>query len=259
MAKTVSESLIKSIEYLSLPWQYHGSFRELGGKIFSNRELTHELPRLTPYQSWFQGQGFKTILDVGAYIGAFAFAMRKILPEATIISFDPLEKNIDTIKKNMGDDRRFQVIQSAIGSRTGTVDFWVSDFTASSSILEMTDEHKTHFPESAGNRKITVPIRTLDECLESISHEGPTLLKVDVQGFELPVFEGARRTLKSVGAVITEVSFQRLYQDQPLFEEIHSALKKEGFAFSGVLDSLVSPLDGSILQADALFTRMKQA
>lgn len=255
MAKNLSAMLTKSIEYLSLPYQFPGHFWELNRAIFTNRELTHELARLAPYRAWLRGLGIKTVLDIGAYIGSFAFAMRRILPDARIISFDPLDKNIRALNKNLKGDPNFQVIQAAIGDKNGTIDFWESDFTASSSALEMADTHKEHFPASSGNRKITVPMKTLDYCLEDFQVETPLLLKVDVQGFEKLVFAGGKRTLKQTDIIISEVSFRQLYKDQPLFEEIHNLLRQEGFVFAGLLDSLCSPLDGSILQADALFTR----
>jgi FkbM family methyltransferase len=255
MAKSLSATLTKSIEYLALPYQFPGHFWELNRAIFTQRELTHELTRLAPYRTWFKAQGIKTVLDIGAYIGSFAFAMRRILPDARIISFDPLDKNIRALNENLKGDPNFQVIQTALGDRNGTIDFWESDFTASSSALEMADTHKEHFPASSGNRRISVPLKTLDDCLADTRIEAPVLLKVDVQGFEKSVFEGGRKTLKKTDIIISEVSFRQLYKDQPLFEEIHDLLRQEGFVFAGLLDTLCSPLDGSILQADALFTR----
>lgn len=255
MAKSLSATLTKSIEYLALPYQFPGHFWELNRAIFTRRELTHELARLAPYRSWFAGQGIKTVLDIGAYIGSFAFAMRRILPDARIISFDPLDKNIRALNENLKCDPNFHVVQTAIGDKNGTIDFWVSDFTASSSALEMAQTHKVHFPETSGNKRITVPLKTLDDCLRDVQVENPMLLKVDVQGFENAVFTSGKKTLKKTDIIISEVSFQQLYKGQPLFEEIHDLLRQEGFAFAGLLDTLCSPLDGSILQADALFTR----
>lgn len=255
MAKSISATLTKSIEYLAIPYQFPGHFWELNRAIITQRELTHELTRLAPYRTWFKVQGIKTVLDIGAYIGSFAFAMRRILPDVRIISFDPLVKNTRALNENLKGDPNFQVIQTALGDRNGTIDFWESDFTASSSALEMADTHKKHFPASSGNRRITVPLKTLDDCLGDTQIEAPVLLKVDVQGFEKSVFAGGRKTLKKTDIIISEVSFRQLYKDQPLFEEIHDLLKQEGFVFAGLLDTLRSPLDGSILQADALFTR----
>jgi hypothetical protein len=112
MAKSLSATLTKSIEYLALPYQFPGHFWELNRAIFTRRELTHELARLAPYRAWFAAQGIKTVLDIGAYIGSFAFAMRRILPDARIISFDPLDKNIRALNENLKGDPNFQVIQT---------------------------------------------------------------------------------------------------------------------------------------------------
>jgi hypothetical protein len=81
------------------------------------------------------------------------------------------------------------------------------------------------------------------------------LVKIDVQGYEADVIRGATRTLSMARYVLTEVSFDELYSGQPLFGAVHDLLRDAGFRHAGSLDQLVSPLDGSVLQADALFVR----
>jgi len=52
-----------------------------------------------------------------------------------------------------------------------------------------------------------------------------------------------------------EVSFRELYEGQALFDQIYETLKSKGFSYRGNLYQLLNPLDGSLLQADALFVR----
>jgi FkbM family methyltransferase len=72
------------------------------------------------------------------------------------------------------------------------------------------------------------PVQTtrLDDLPEL---EGTDFLKVDVQGAELLVFEGAARLLDNVLVVQTEVEFVPLYKDQPLFADIDAHLRSKGF------------------------------
>ena len=83
----------------------------------------------------------------------------------------------------------------------------------------------------------------------------PVFLKIDVQGAEDSVLRGAEKTLAQVDFIEIEVSYQPLYSGQVLFEGIQRMLSDYHFRFSGNLDSMLSPLDGSILQSDALFIR----
>jgi hypothetical protein len=80
---------------------------------------------------------------------------------------------------------------------------------------------------------------------------------VDVQGFEETVLRGGPRTLERVDYVIVEVSFWPLYVGQASFHDIYALLRGLGFAYMGNLDQLLSPMDGRILQADALFGRQR--
>ncbi|MFH2039710.1 MAG: FkbM family methyltransferase [Chloroflexota bacterium] len=257
MPKSFSAILIKGIEYFSLPFQYPHRFLPLLGKLLTQRSLVHEMPRLTPQMVWFQKMGIQTVLDVGSYIGSFAYAIRHILPDAHIYSFEPLEDNYAQLVKNLTPLGNFQAFNTAIGEQTGEMDFHRSDFSPSSSVLEMGELHRQTFPQSAHSTSIVVPVARLDDYLGQINLDPPVFLKIDVQGYEDAVLRGAKQVLKRVDFLEIEVSYQPLYSGQVLFEGIHQLLIQADFHFAGNLDSMFSPLDGSILQSDALFIRNK--
>jgi len=56
-------------------------------------------------------------------------------------------------------------------------------------------------------------------------------------------------------ALIVETSFTKLYEGQPLFDDIYKTLKESGFDYGGNWDQLTDSCDGRILQADAIFLR----
>ena len=257
MPNSFSATLIKGIEYLSLPFQYPHRFLPLLGKVLTQRSLVHEMPRLTPHMVWFQKMGIKTVLDVGSYIGSFAYAIRHILPDARIYSFEPLQDNYAQLVKNLAPFGNFQAFNTAIGEQTGEMKFHRSDFSPSSSVLEMGELHRQTFPQSAHSTTVSVPVARLDDYLDRISLDSAVFLKIDVQGYEDAVLRGSGQVLKQVDFIEIEVSYQPLYSGQVLFEGIHQLLTQAGFRFAGNLDSMLSPLDGSILQSDSLFIRNK--
>lgn len=254
---SLSGKLIKGIEYFSLPFQYPRRFLPLLGKVLLNRSLVHEMPRLTPQRVWFQKIGIQTVLDVGSYVGSFAYAIRHILPQARIYSFEPLQDNYAQLVKNLSPFGNFQAFNTAIGEHAGQLQFYRSDFSPSSSALEMGELHRQAFPQSAHSSSLSVPVARLDDYLEKMNLTPPVFLKIDVQGFEDAVLRGAGQVLKQVDFLEIEVSYQPLYSDQVLFDGIHHMLAEAGFHFAGNLDSMLSPLDGSILQSDALFIKTK--
>ena len=72
--------------------------------------------------------------------------------------------------------------------------------------------------------EIEVEAITLDAYCET--HTAPDLLWMDIQGAELAAIKGSTSTLTQVKAVHTEVGFRPMYKGQPLFWDIHRALRK---------------------------------
>lgn len=257
MSRSFSGLMIKGIEYFALPFQYPRRFLPLLGKVISNRSLVHELPRLTPQRIWFQKMGIQTVIDVGSFTGSFAYAIRHILPQVQIYSFEPLQDNYLQLVKNLSPLGHFQAFNTALGEQEGELQFNRSDFSPSSSALEMGELHRQAFPHSAHSTRISVPVARLDDFLEKMILTPPVFLKIDVQGFEDSVLRGAGQVLKQVDTLEIEVSYQPLYSGQVLFRDIYQMLLEAGFHFAGNLDSMLSPLDGSIMQSDAIFIKDK--
>lgn len=215
-----------------------------------------ELLNLRRYKAWLGSAGIDVVIDVGANSGQFASAARYIFPDARIYSFEPLADCYKALTKHFSKDRKFQGFSAALGDRRGEVTFYKSSFSKSSSALPMNDSHKKAFPWSAESTPIIVQMQLLDDYIDKIDFESKTLLKIDTQGYEYKVLQGALQTLKRVDYVLAEISFNPLYEGEADFDDIYQLLIGEGFKYSGNLDQLLSPLDQSILQADALFIRL---
>lgn len=108
-----------------------------------------------------------------------------------------------------------------------------------------------------------VETKRLDDLPETA---GADFLKIDVQGGELLVLQGAVDRLKNVLVVHTEVEFLPLYKNQPLFADIDSFLRARGFAFHTMMPfgrtfrpMLVNDNDTAwirqIIWADAVYVR----
>jgi FkbM family methyltransferase len=248
-----ADTISKGLDYFFLPFEFPVYFGKLVHLILSQRSLPRELIRLKKHLQWFKNKNFKTIIDVGANTGPFAFAARVLLPDVHIYAFEPLPDCYEKLLKNLTHYGQFDAFNSAVGEKTGEIWMWRSDFSESSSLLAMGDLHKRTFPHTAKTNSIKVMITRLDDMLEKLHLESPVLLKIDVQGYEDKVIKGAERTLKKVDWIITELSYQSLYEGQALFEDVYQLLINSGFRFAGNMDALYSPLDGNILQSDGIF------
>ncbi len=140
-------------------------------------------------------------------------------------------------------DRRFTTFYQP----TGMIDYCWSEATRAAKILEV--------------EGVTLDQATLDPAVPA-----PDVLTLDTQGSELEILGGASRLLaEHVLAVVTEVEFQPMYKEQPLFGDVCSFLSNAGFYFVGFarLGPGMMPhrapsglrADGFLAYGDAIFLR----
>jgi FkbM family methyltransferase len=172
------------------------------------------------------------IVDVGAMTGGKGTEPYAALARAVpcdVIGFEPVAAEFERLDNEKDADRRFLPYVIGDGS---TRTFHECNFTMTSSLFEPNTSLVDKFQNLGELMRVTrtYPVQTkrLDDIPEI---RGTDLLKVDVQGAELVVFDGAAETLKDVLVIETEVCFAPLYEHQCLFSDIDSVLRSKGFAF----------------------------
>jgi FkbM family methyltransferase len=207
-------------------------------------------------RQWFKRLAIETVLDIGANTGQFARMVRAVLPNAFIYSFEPLPDCFEKLNAIMAHDGRFRAFNVGLARESGELTFHRNPYSDSSSFRAMTNLHREQFSFTAGpHEELKVPVRSLDSFADEIRTVDNMLVKIDVQGFEDEVIGGGRQILSKASAVIIEVSFAPLYENHPSFHSLYEQMRELGFEFNGTIDQLIGPLDGSILQCDALFLR----
>lgn len=202
---------------------------------------------------WFLKYKFETILDIGANKGQFAARFRVLFQEAWIYSFEPIPEVYELLCKRFEGDKKFKAFNLGLGKQSETIQFYQNDFSDSSSVLPMKSLHKENFPQTLNEKLIEIKIDRLDSIAKSITISDFLLVKIDVQGFEEMVILGGEETIKKAKVLIVEVSFYELYENQIYFKTIFNHMNRLGFTYHGNYEQLVSPINGCILQADAIF------
>src|SRR4051794_14950878 len=75
---------------------------------------------------WFHQLGITTVLDVGCNEGQFARTARELLPNARILSFEPIPECLSRVKERFSGDTNFQIFDCALGARKGEASFSIS-------------------------------------------------------------------------------------------------------------------------------------
>jgi FkbM family methyltransferase len=204
---------------------------------------------------WLLQEKIATILDIGANSGQFAALARFVMPDARIYSFEPLPECFEQLERRLAGAPRFRALNIGLGERAEMLVMERNACSASSSLLKMTEIHKTAFPSTEHCTPLRVRVERLDDVVKDLDIEGPLLIKIDVQGYEDRVLRGGEQTARKAKVIIAETSFERLYENQPLFGEIHALLSGWGFRYTGAIDELCHPDGGRPLQVDAVFVK----
>ena len=152
-------------------------------------------------------------------------------------------------------DKRFHAYNLALSNQEGSESFHLNDYSYSSSLLNMKSTHHEHFKETKRESIIEVKTSPLDKVLDIHKIKKNIFIKMDVQGAEIKVIQGATRILSQAKAVVAEVSFVSLYEGGPLFDELYQVMKGLGFEYHGSIGQLHSPVHGQVLQQDSLFLK----
>lgn len=126
-----------------------------------------------------------TVVDVGANIGIYTrFFSGLAGVSGRVHAFEPAPSNFNRLQENARSLANVSLNHAAVGDRSGTIRLFVSD--------ELNVDHRTF--DSGDDRKgIDVPVVSLDDYFSA--GQRVDLIKIDVQGYELCVLQGAKRVL----------------------------------------------------------------
>ncbi|WP_428658478.1 FkbM family methyltransferase [Runella sp.] len=221
----------------------------LKSKVFSisSTKLVESIAKYTP--------DFNSILDIGANHGQFLFAARTRFPNAVIHSFEPLPELFDNLQKKTAGLEGIYINNTALSNVEEEIAFYESEYSHISSALKVSDNNTNPKYKESKTKEIKVACTTLNTYVGSISLKRPTLLKIDAQGLEKTILEGANKVLGKIDYIVLELAFEKLYDSQPIFEEIHDLLSKQGFALVAPMDFHTGS-DNKIIEMDALYKRI---
>lgn len=229
--------------------------RGLGWEVHRFHPESSKVARLVAALQHFN---IDAVVDVGANEGQFGEELRQGGYAGGIVSFEPmLDAHQKLLLKSRGDSRWQVHSRCALGATSGEVELNIAANSVSSSILPMLETHRNAAPNSAYNRKETVPLFPLDQVVEPyIKDARSVLLKIDTQGYEWAVLDGAAKTLQGVKGVLMELSLLPLYEGQQLWGECIRRLEAAGFTLWAVEPVFVDSEQGRTLQLDGLFFKV---
>lgn len=179
-------------------------------------------------------------IDIGAR-GGIHPVVGPVAARTAILGFEPDEDECTRMRSSQGELpwASFDLEPRALAGANGQHVFHILSRPVNSSLLKPSSTFASRYKIDGFKieREVSVQATTLDSVLFGSRREEDyhgEFLKLDAQGAELSILQGATRTLSErTVAAIVEVEFCPLYEKQPLFSEVELFMRTQGFVFFG--------------------------
>ncbi len=194
-----------------------------------------------------------TLVDVGANRGDFTAAAARLTNLAGVHVFEPQPGCHRELQGVLAEVPNGRLHPAAVGARQGEIELLCTANSRMASVLTPDSKVSEGYPvgDFTVAHRIKVPLVRLDDVLPAGIPIG--LLKIDVQGYEIPVLEGAAATLRNTFALLLEVNYVAHYEGGAKFDDLHNAVRSHGFRTFGI-SAPYGGIDGP-MWADAMFVR----
>ena len=184
--------------------------------------------------------GIKNIYDVGAHKGNWSVAMNKELPDANFYLFEANSHHEEDLKK-----LDYQYYINVLSNNEKNIDFYSNNAgTGDSYYKENTSTYDT-----VKSKQITS--KTLDDLVKKNKIPFPDFIKIDTQGSELDILNGAHDCLKNAQLLLLECPVYPFNSGAPTMPDYIDFLLKFNFYPSQCVE--LHNLSGVLIQIDILF------
>jgi FkbM family methyltransferase len=181
----------------------------------------------TPANLRLPGLHPATVIDVG--VGSGTGGLYTAFPDAHLVLIEPLEEfeqALKTLTRTYGGE----YVLTALGATEGTSTIHIHRSRMLSSIM-------TGIKGEQDAERREIPITTLDSLVSDRGWKAPFGLKLDVEGYERHVIEGATETLRETQFVIAELSISPRFEQDWTTGQFIELMRSHGFAVQDILDA----------------------
>lgn len=214
--------------------------------------LDNSTRNVKPFMRQLASQGFvpSAIMDIGANHGGWSDTVRGVFPGARFLLIEPQAEMVPFLAQFCGRTAGSEYVQAGAGAQSGAETLTIWDDLQGSAILS--DE--VHALTPYGERR-TIPIVTINELVDSGRFPVPDLIKIDVQGFEMAVLQGATAVLGHTEAFIIETSLYDPLGGRPTFYQVVEFMEAAGYAIFDFAELRHRASDHALAQLDVCFVR----
>jgi FkbM family methyltransferase len=201
--------------------------------------------------------GIDLVFDIGANLGQYARRLRRGGYDGRIVSFEPLSRAHNALEEAAADDPAWAIApRLALGDSDRPVTLNVSAESDMSSVLDFTADMARLLDSSAYVGTEVAPQARLDAVFSGYAAAGDrVMVKIDTQGTERRVLEGARGVLPAVRAIQIELSIVPVYEGEPSYLDTIAHLAGLGFAPVLFIPGYFNRRTARLIGMDGVFVR----
>lgn len=188
----------------------------------------------------------RKIIDAGAYRGEWTRLARQAFPTAAVLLIEPQPHLATHLKEFCAERPQTKFRSALLGTAPGNARFVFSE--TNSRIVD------AGYIPGPGERTMELPVEPLQDIVQAEGFLDCELLKLDLQGHELPALEGAGTMFGQVEVIIAEISWLRI-GEVPLLHEVIARFHAKGYQAYDIWGFNYRPLDRALWQTDVVFVR----
>jgi FkbM family methyltransferase len=188
---------MRSIEWQGMKLHYRPGSSDpwaIYNHLMKPRERDEYAP---PREMPLRPEEVKTVLDIGANVGATALYFSQIFPNARIYAFEPAPDNFKVLERNIANSPRIRSFNFALGAKDATLELFASDNPINFG------GYSLHAAGSDTSRRIRTPVRNVASVLAELSLEKIDVVKIDTEGAEWDILTAFPENVLQTAKYIT--------------------------------------------------------
>lgn len=185
--------------------------------------------------NFLKNKNIKLLIDVGAHKGEFINCGLQIKSIEKIIAFEPQKKIFELLKKKFIHNNKVNLNNTALDIENSKKKIKINKLSSTSTLNEINRNSLYYkfksfllYEKDAIISEYEIKTISFDNFFKSINLDPNTLLKIDTEGYEFNVLQGAREKIENVKYVLIENQFSKMYKNVD-FEQCHNFLKEKNF------------------------------